>query len=125
MKLRTLNFVGNGSSLWGESKGKYSVNDMEIGYVNWVSYPEDKTAPFHARMTLRGPNTEWHQYTDHAIEKGIRKSIVLLVAARCEIQRRLKEAHITRKLPATLKISWSEQGMQPDKGWNFDVSEAR
>jgi hypothetical protein len=125
MRLRKLNFIGNGSSLWGESKGKYSVNDLEIGYVNWVSYPDDKTAPFHASMTLSGPNTQWHQYTDKGIEAGIRKSIVLLVAARCEIQRQLAAAGITRKLPATLQISWSEQGMQPDKGWNFDVSEPR
>lgn len=124
MKLRTQKFKGNGSSLWGESKGTFTVNDMEVDYINWVSYPKDP-APLFASMTLTGPNTDWFQYTDDSIVKGIRKNLTVIVALRLAIQRKLNDAGITRKLPATLKISWSEQGMQPDKGWNFDVSETR
>lgn len=121
MKIKAQKFKGNGTSLWGKSDGTYSVNQMEVGYVNWVAYPEDLTRRLHASVSLFGPNTEWVQYTDSAIIASVRKNLILLVAIRAEIKRQLKAAGITQELPATLKISWSEHGMQPIGGWNFDI----
>ena len=125
MLIKALKFKGNGSSLWGESKGTFTVNQMDIGYINWVSYRNDKAAPLHASLTLCGPNTEWFHYTDDGVIKGIRGSMTLLRAVRKELARQLTAADISRLLPETITISWSEQGLQPDKGWNFDVSEPR
>ena len=84
---------GNGSSLWGDSKGTYIVTSFEcVGDLN---------------VNVFGENTHWTQYTD----RGIEKQITTLLKADVE-------AKIGRKIK---KLSWSEQGMQPDNGWNFDI----
>ncbi len=121
MKIKTLKFRGDGSSLWGQSNGIYSVNRVEVNYVNWASYPEQESKTLHASVSLFGPNTHMDHYTDNGIERSVRKNIKLIAIIRAAIREKLKAALIARKLPSTLKISWSERGMQPDKGWNFDV----
>ncbi len=90
-----LNVKGNDSSIWGDSNDIYHITKIYIEPVDWDER--------FGHIRVFGDNTQWVQYTDTAIEK--------------EIER------IAKKLDKSVKkVFWSEQGMQPKKGWDFDVN---
>ena len=110
---------GNGTSLWGESKGKFIVDSVSVDYINWVSYPKDKSR-IHASVTLAGPDTDGNVYTDKGVENAVNKNRAILTAVRKLVMGRLKHAGIKKRLPA-FYLNWSEYGMQGEKYWNFDL----
>lgn len=112
---------GNGTSLWGESKGLFTVDSVSVDYINWVSYPKqaDKDK-IHASVTLSGPNTDGNIYTDKSVEFWLSKNNRLKGIIRKLVEGKLKEAGISRRLPA-FYLNWSEYGMQGEKFWNFDL----
>lgn len=113
---------GNGTSLWGESNGNYKIKKMELNYLNLVAYPDEKK--LYASVDVFGDSIMWHQYTDKQIEKNINNSEIIKNSIEMMINNLLKHNNINRQCKASnLKISWSEQGLQPYDGWNFDISE--
>lgn len=116
--------TGNNTSLWGQSGGNYVPDRFEITYVNWISYPNDKKTSLHASVNVFGTGLSWEQYTDNGIEKNLNQDASFMAALVTALRQMLADAGIRRKLP-TLRINWSEQGMQPNKGWNFDVGPVR
>lgn len=112
---------GNGTSLWGESKGLFTVDSVSVDYINWVSYPQNaKTDKIHASVTLSGPNTDGNVYTDTSVEFWLSKNNRLKGIIRKLVEAKLIEAGIKRRLPA-FYLNWSEYGMQGEKFWNFDL----
>ncbi len=91
---------GDGSSLWGSSDKSYSISRIE---VNCYDFAED-----HGEVEFFGRNTKWFQYTDNLIEKEVTEKLKPII-----------EEVVGRKVK---KLGWSEQGMQPDDGWSFDVT---
>lgn len=84
---------GNGSSLWGQSKGRYLITSISVEGDN---------------VEFFGPKTKWSQYTDNRIEKEINNpKIIELIKKKMGVS-------------GDWYLSWSEQGMQPTDGWNFD-----
>ena len=119
------NLEGDGSSLWGKSRGIFPVMQVEVDYVNWVSYPKNaKTDNIHASVTLSGPTTRAEHYTDSGLQKAANKNAVILAAVRELVKTKLAEAGIEQRVPAFC-LRWSEWGMQPDDGWNFDLCPVR
>ena len=114
---------GAGDSLWGPSSGKYQVTKItakvmlkvggsEYGYKKG-HYSGNISAfgkcIYAGKKDRRDPETRtnankfyWEQYTDSGIES--------------QMQQALKKLY-----PGLLWVTWSEQGMQPDTGWNFDA----
>lgn len=109
--MRTVQIKGDGSSLWGESNGTYKVEKIKLRSIG-PSY-SDKNKAF-AEVQLFGSNTEWVHYTDNAIEKGVANSKTILNEVK---KQALTDGYVIDKI----KLSWSEQGMQPDGGWSFDM----
>lgn len=103
MKLNKINLEikGKGDSLWCKSDEVYQINKWK-----WVSYHEDGDEFDYGNIELFGHNTNWYQYTDSNIEKEVNKVLSPI---------------LSKQLDCKVGICWSEQGMQPDKGWNFDV----
>jgi len=97
---------GNGSSLWGDSNGEYFVTDYEIIQPDEddEDYEEMKD---YITVNVFSTNTQWCQYTDGQIESDVNSKLKPFL-----------EKEIGRKISS---IVWSEQGMQPYDGWNFDV----
>ena len=102
MKIAPFTVTGKGDSLWCSShdtKGiefkldKASLNDLD-------------GEPY--ELCLYGPKTEWFHYTDSGIENQVSKKMVPW------LKKQYPDHNIT-------KVCWSEQGMQPDKGWSFDI----
>jgi len=93
---------GNGTSLWGESKGEFSVSKAKIFTFDFNHGEEP------VELQLFGKNTEWYHYTDEQIERNVNKHFL---------------SAIRKDFPQNkiLMITWSEQGMQPDGGWSFDI----
>ena len=119
------NLEGDGSSLWGNSRGIFPVVHVEVHYVNWSSYPENaKTDNIHASVTLSGPTTSGEHYTDSGLQKAASKNAVILAAVRELVEIKLAKAGIKQRVPA-FYLGWSEWGMQPDNGWNFDLCPVR
>lgn len=90
---------GDGSSLWGDSDVKRTITRGEVETIVWSDGGEC------SRLWLY--DAEWTDYTDTQIEKQVE-----------ELFKQPLETLLGRKITA---IGWSEQGMQPDGGWNFDV----
>lgn len=86
---------GKGNSLWGKSDGLYVVTHMEF---------ESEDGDI---INVYGENLEWFHYTDTGIEKAVQKIFAPLI-----------EKHTGKEVAF---IGWSEQGMQQDGCWNFDV----
>ena len=86
---------GKNDSLWGESGGTYLVKRFTI--VD--KYDDDLSW---GNVNVYGKGLKWYQYTDSKIEK--------------EVKRLLMTNDNTIK-----DVYWSEQGMQPENSWNFDV----
>lgn len=93
---------GNGTSLWSASKGKYPVTRGTLRGCLFDEYPRGIW-----ELCLYGPTLQWFQYTDQQIVAEVRSKLTPLL-----------EEKIGHKIS---HIGWSEQGMQPDRGWSFDV----
>jgi len=90
---------GNGTSIWGDSNGEYKITRAE--------YHISDFSDTSASLSLFGENLTWSQYTDEQIEKQVKSLMVPVILENTgrEIER----------------LGWSEQGLQPEDGWNFDV----
>lgn len=114
-----LKVTGNGSSLWGKSDDEYTVKKGEVGYINWMHYSDNDS--LFASLSLFG-TMNWFQYTNKQIEKQLNENICLKEWIITIVKEKLATKNLDDKIPSNVKIGWSEQGMQPDGGWNFDVS---
>lgn len=98
---------GDGTSLWcssEQSDREFVVTEMSTRNCHGSDEPYE--------LVLRGSETEWVHYTDNGIEKSVNKHFVPLV------QEMYPDFVVKR-------ITWSEQGMQPDGGWSFDIHASR
>lgn len=94
--------TGNGTSLWcKDSAGVFTVNEMRVRNCHGSDEPYE--------LRLHGPSTRWDHYTDEGIENDVDRIFKPIV------QRMYPTYVIT-------SIEWSEQGMQPDDGWSFDIN---
>ncbi len=90
---------GKGDSLWGESDGIYYLTEYDTDTF------DEEVFPF--TLTIYGRNLHWYQYTDSQIEKEVENSLKPI---------------LEKEFGGKLKyLCWSEQGMQPEDGWNFDI----
>jgi len=99
-----MTITGDGSSLWNgkASVGPWHVTRARLEGMISGDYPSGIW-----ELLLHGDNIDWRCYTDHQIEK--------------QVDAQLK-AILSDKIGAPVEcIVWSEQGMQPDDGWSFDV----
>lgn len=96
--------TGLGDSLWGPSAGEFKVDSW---LINTIDYREGNgEEPY--ELQLYGSNTEWYHYTDSQIESEVNEKILPW----------LKQQFPTHNID---EVTWSEQGMQPDNGWSFDI----
>lgn len=94
---------GDGTSLWcsSEESGRdFVITEMRTRNCH------DSDDPY--ELVLFGSETEWVHYTDNGIEKDVNNHFVPLV-------QKMYPDHIVKR------ITWSEQGMQPENGWSFDI----
>jgi len=94
---------GKGNSCWCDACDSNKAYEV-TGYI--LNNFMDSDEPY--ELQLFGPKTEWYQYTDTGIRKGVSESLLTW----------LQELYSDFEIK---NISWSEQGMQPDKGWSFDI----
>jgi len=96
MKRKKVNWIikGAGDSFWGNSSGEYNVTKIELKTSDWD--------PNWGELIAYGPNLRWFQYTDTHIDEEMEKLVKTV-------------------FPKVTDVYWSEQGMQPDDGWSFDV----
>lgn len=92
---------GNDSSFWGKSDGEYTISKVEVDVNDRDDYID------HGCLNLYGKNTEWFQYTDEAIEHEVKEKFKSVIEDMTGMKIRT--------------MGWSEQGMQPKYGWNFDL----
>ena len=119
--IKQRDYRGDGSSLYSNSTGVYSVNRIEVSYINWEAYPKDKKARFHASVSLFGPTTTGQEYTDKGIVQALNADKALIMDIQVMIVLALKVAGVRRTVPQ-ISLGWSEYGMQHENGWNFDIS---
>ena len=94
---------GIGDSLW--CKPDVSNKLFEVTEYIFNDFC-DTDEPY--ELQLFGPETEWRHYTDSGIQSGVNKHLLKWVRG---LYPKFEISH----------ISWSEQGMQPDGGWSFDI----
>lgn len=103
MKIPRTKIKGNGTSLWCQpdmSNKTFSVDTIEFN--NFA----DTDEPY--EIQVFGPRTHWYHYTDKGIQAEVVKKLWDYV----------QKHYPNHKIKY---IGWSEQGMQPEKGWSFDV----
>lgn len=122
IKIKPQRLEGDGSSIWGDSRGTYTVNSVTVDYVNWT-IPDALAAnePIHASVTLKGPKTRDYHYTDKAIPKAVSNNPVIMAAVKRLVQGYLDKAGVKFTIPDGIYVTWSEWGMQTKKTWNFDL----
>lgn len=98
-----ISISGDGTSLWCPSE--QSEREFVITEMNTRNFL-DSDEPY--ELVLHGPETEWVHYTDNGIEKEVNKHFIPLV-------QKMYPDHVVKR------ITWSEQGMQPENGWSFDI----
>lgn len=103
MKIKTITVTGKGNSLWCDQDKtknvKFKVNEIELNNM-------EDGSPYEVQAF--GPKTEWYHYTDSGIENELSKKLLPV----------LKKAYPDYNITG---IGWSEQGMQPEGGWSFDI----
>jgi hypothetical protein len=103
-KFKSFIVTGKGDSLWCNPEDtkniRFKVTKMRI--ENFA----DSDEPY--ELQLFGPRTEWFHYTDSRIEREVEKAMLPIVRA----------LYPNSKIKS---IGWSEQGMQPNGGWSFDI----
>jgi len=101
-----VSIVGAGDSYWGgggNSTGEFLVTHYDI---SWIDYEEgDGNQPY--GLQLFGPKTIWQHYTDSGIVKEVNDKLLTFLQENVD--------------PRIKRVAWSEQGMQPDSGWSFDI----
>lgn len=103
VKIKSFNVTGKGDSLWcdsPESKRTFLVTKATVRNL------ADTDEPY--ELQLFGPATVWSHYTDSGIKEGVNAIMLPIIQA----------LYPSYKIK---KITWSEQGMQPDDGWSFDI----
>ena len=100
MKIEPITITGCGDSLWGKSKGEFIVDEIEFNDFCDTDQPYE--------LQLFGKNTKWWGYTDSQIVKEVNDKFLKLV-----------QVHYPNY--TVEEITWSEQGMQPENGWSFDI----
>ena len=100
MKIEPIKITGCGDSLWGKSKGEFTVDRLEFNNFCETDQPYE--------LQVFGPDTKWQHYTDSQIAKEVDELL------KSKVQEHYPKYTIDY-------ITWSEQGMQPDGGWSFDV----
>lgn len=113
-KLKEFIVKGNGSSIWGESNKEYIVNKINIGFDELDCY--EQLGYIYGRFQLYGKRLKWYQYTDNIIEWKINRNKQIKDLIYSQLPKEIK----INKTRSKISISWSEQGMQPDNGWDFD-----
>ncbi len=102
---------GDGSSIWMpkaglSSAGPHAVTKATLEYLDFLS-EEDPAGDGSWSLEVYGPGLCWACYTDRQIERELLSKVRPAFKARgCRI----------------LSLGWSEQGLQPSHGWNFDAS---
>jgi len=94
---------GDGTSLWctkEESAKEFVITEMNTRPCVNSDEPYE--------LVLHGPDTQWVQYTDKGIARAVNELFLPFV----------QELHPKYKIE---KLMWSEQGMQPQDGWSFDI----
>ena len=101
-----LTIAGDGSSLWAglESTGDWKVTS---GSLRGCALDDPDFPGGIWELQLFGPKTHWKHYTDEQIAKEVNAFLKTLVSEKIGFEVKV--------------IGWSEQGMQPDEGWSFDV----
>ena len=94
---------GDGTSLWCDEASNREFH-ITSGRLEGVNLDEDGWV---WQLELYGPKTFWECYTDKGIQREVNKKLKAIVSEKIG-----KEVKV---------IGWSEQGMQPDSGWNFDI----
>lgn len=102
-KFTSFTVKGKGDSLWCHS---HTTKGVEFKVTKAVLHPGFEGEPY--ELELFGPKTEWYHYTDSGIQKQASKAVLPW----------LKAQYPEHKITG---ICWSEQGMQPDRGWSFDI----
>ncbi len=107
-----LTITGDGSSLWAseESKGEWQITK---GTLCGVAIGEEGYPAGIWELQQFGPKTLWSHYTDDQIGKEVQEKLLLIVKEKIE--------NAIEQPVSVRAIGWSEQGMQPTKGWSFDV----
>ncbi len=104
VKFKPFTVTGKGDSLWCKkevTKGvKFKVSHYQLNDFLDTGEPYE--------LQLFGPTTEWVHYTDSGIRKGVNDALLPF----------LRATYPDYKID---HISWSEQGMQPENGWSFDI----
>lgn len=110
-----------GDSLWGKTtKGSLTPDTGEISYINWK--PGKVSERLFVSLSLFGNGFVLAHYTDSGIPAGLLKSRLFRAQVRAETEAMLKRAGVENPVPAKMSLDWSEQGLQPEGGWNFDVT---
>lgn len=110
--------TGDGSSIWGDSAGRYKVTGYSVNYKGKWRFPPKKELPdwkakrfvsVDVTAVVDPVGTPAHAicYTDRQIEHQVSDLIGP------KLRKRFKADAI--------RIGWSEWGMQEDGRWNFDV----
>lgn len=111
INLNDVEIQGNNSSIWGPSDVHCVINHCDVSNY----HRDDDNNEITGNFQLYGTNTVWHHYTDRQIEEQVKTNKVIQAAIGAAIQD--KESVKIKKFNY---ICWSEQGMQPEKGWDFD-----
>lgn len=95
-----LRIRSNGKSLWGKYRRTFKISNVEIRYGGF--FDSEVHGPG-GSLTIYGEPEKmpWDVYGDEGIEKTLLKEL----GSRFNIE----------------TLGWSEQGMQNDGIWNFDV----
>jgi hypothetical protein len=94
---------GNGTSLWcttEESNREFTLTSMSLRNCH------DSDEPY--ELVLKGPDAQWIQYTDEGLAAAVNKTFLSIV-------QKLYPSYTVER------FTWSEQGMQPQDGWSFDI----
>lgn len=111
-----------GDSLWGEAKQQVcQPKTGEFGYCSWKPGKVELESLF-ISLSLFGPGFVLAHYTDSGIPKGLLKSRAFCNQVRSEAFKLLKQRGVEETIPQVMSLDWSEQGLQPEGGWNFDVT---
>lgn len=110
-----------GDSLWGKtSEVALKPKEGELSHCNWK--PGDIEKRLFVSLSLFGDGFVLAHYTDSGIPWGLLKSKAFTKQLRKQVTALLVERGLAKPVPAKIAINWSEYGLQPEGGWNFDVT---
>lgn len=98
---------GDGSSLWCDEAESKREFQLTLATLEGVAMGDSDYPNGIWELQVFGPTTHWSHYTDQLISQEVNSKLKSVV-----------EEKIGHKVQV---IDWSEQGMQPELGWSFDV----